>query len=110
MSEIALQHPAVDSAVSFPGLSINGFTNSTNSGIVFATLKPFEERTTPQLSGLAVANDLQQKFASIQGAFIAIFPPPPVQGLGTIGGVPLPPEERAGPGYQTLYNTPPSKL
>src|SRR6202047_5342148 len=35
MSEIALRHPAVERAVAFPGLSINGFTNSTNSGIVF---------------------------------------------------------------------------
>jgi hydrophobe/amphiphile efflux-1 (HAE1) family protein len=104
MSEIALQHPAVDSAVSFPGLSINGFTNSTNSGIVFVTLKPFEERTTPQLSGFAVASDLQQKFASVQSAFIAIFPPPPVQGLGTIGGFRLQLEDRAGLGYEALYN------
>jgi hydrophobe/amphiphile efflux-1 (HAE1) family protein len=104
MSEIALQHPAVDSAVSFPGLSINGFTNSTNSGIVFVTLKPFEERTTPQLSGLVVASDLQQKFGSIQSAFIAIFPPPPVQGLGTIGGFRLQLEDRAGLGYEALYS------
>jgi multidrug efflux pump len=103
MSEIALQHPAAESAVAFPGLSINGFTNSTNSGIVFVTLKPFEERRTPQLSGGAVANDLQQKFASIQGAFIAIFPPPPVQGLGTIGGFRLQLEDRAGLGYEALY-------
>jgi multidrug efflux pump len=102
MSEIALQHPAVDSAVSFPGLSINGFTNSTNSGIVFVTLKPFEERATSQLSGVSVANDLQQKFASIQSAFIAIFPPPPVQGLGTIGGFRLQLEDRAGLGYEAL--------
>ena len=36
MSSIALDHPAVESAVAFPGLSINGFTNSPNSGIVFA--------------------------------------------------------------------------
>jgi hydrophobe/amphiphile efflux-1 (HAE1) family protein len=105
MSEIALQHPAVDSAVSFPGLSINGFTNSTNSGIVFVTLKPFEERATSQLSGVAVANDLQQKFASIQSAFIAIFPPPPVQGLGTIGGFRLQLEDRAGLGYEALYHS-----
>jgi multidrug efflux pump len=103
MSEIALQHPAAESAVAFPGLSINGFTNSTNSGIVFVTLKPFEERRTPQFSGGAVANDLQQKFASIQGAFIAIFPPPPVQGLGTIGGFRLQLEDRAGLGYEALY-------
>jgi hydrophobe/amphiphile efflux-1 (HAE1) family protein len=104
MSEIALQHPAAESAVAFPGLSINGFINSTNSSIVFVTLKPFEERQTPQLSGGAVANDLQQKFASIQGAFIAIFPPPPVQGLGTIGGFRLQLEDRAGLGYEALYN------
>jgi multidrug efflux pump len=104
MSEIALRHPAVESAVAFPGLSINGFTNSTNAGIVFVTLKPFEERTTPQLSGFAIANDLQQKFASVQSAFIAIFPPPPVQGLGTIGGFRLQLEDRAGLGYEALYN------
>ena len=45
MSEIALEQPGVENAVSFPGLSINGFTNSSNAGIVFARLKPFEERT-----------------------------------------------------------------
>jgi hydrophobe/amphiphile efflux-1 (HAE1) family protein len=105
MSEIALQHPAAESAVAFPGLSINGFTNSTNSGIVFVTLKPFEKRPTHELSGGAVANDLQQKFASIQGAFIAIFPPPPVQGLGTIGGFRLQLEDRAGLGYEALYHS-----
>jgi hydrophobe/amphiphile efflux-1 (HAE1) family protein len=105
MSEIALKHPAVESAVAFPGLSINGFTNSTNSGIVFATLKPFEERKSPELGGIAVANDLQQKFGSIQGAFIAIFPPPPVQGLGTIGGFRLQLEDRAGLGFEALYKT-----
>jgi multidrug efflux pump len=102
MSEIALQHPAVESAVAFPGLSINGFTNSTNSGIVFVTLKPFSERNAPNLGGFAVANELQQKFGTIQSAFIAIFPPPPVQGLGTIGGFRLQLEDRAGLGYQAL--------
>src|SRR5712691_6854168 len=40
MGESMLKHPGVEHAVSFPGLSINGFTNSSNSGIAFATLKP----------------------------------------------------------------------
>jgi hydrophobe/amphiphile efflux-1 (HAE1) family protein len=102
MSEIALRHPAVESAVAFPGLSINGFTNSTNSGIVFVTLKPFEERQTADLSGNAVAHQLQQSFGSIQSAFIAIFPPPPVQGLGTIGGFRMQLEDRAGLGYEAV--------
>jgi multidrug efflux pump len=41
MGDIALKHPGVEAAVAFPGLSINGFTNSSNAGIVFVTLKPF---------------------------------------------------------------------
>src|SRR5277367_4188747 len=58
MSAIALQTPGVESAVAFPGLSINGFTNSPNAGIVFVTLKPFDERRSPNLSANAIAGDL----------------------------------------------------
>ena len=35
MGEIALKTPGVEKRDAFPGLSINGFTNSSNSGIVF---------------------------------------------------------------------------
>lgn len=102
MSEIAMKQPGVESSLAFPGLSINGFTNSSNAGIVFVTLKPFEERTTPELSGGAIAMQLNGKYAAIQEAFIAMFPPPPVQGLGTIGGFKLQIEDRNGLGYQAL--------
>ena len=102
MSEIALKEPGVESAVAFPGLSINGFTNSSNAGIVFVTLKPFAERTTPDLGGAAIAMQLNKKFGAIQDAFIAMFPPPPVQGLGTIGGFKLQIEDRTGQGYAAL--------
>jgi multidrug efflux pump len=102
MSDIALKEPGVESAVAFPGLSINGFINSPSQGIVFATLKPFEERKTADLSGFAIAQKLQMKFAGVQDAFIAIFPPPPVQGLGTIGGFKLQVEDRGDQGYGAL--------
>ncbi len=39
MGDIALKQPGVESAVAFPGLSINGFTNSSNAGIVFVDLE-----------------------------------------------------------------------
>jgi multidrug efflux pump len=102
MGEIALKQPGVESAVAFPGLSINGFTNSSNAGIVFVTLKPFAERRTPNLSGGAIAMQLNQQFFGIKEAFIAMFPPPPVAGLGTIGGFKLQIEDRAGLGYAAL--------
>jgi multidrug efflux pump len=102
MGEIMMKQPGVENAVGFPGLSINGFTNSSNSGIVFAALKNFDERKTPNLSGGAIAGQLNQKFAAIQDAFIVIFPPPPVPGLGTTGGFKLYLEDRASLGYEAL--------
>ena len=102
MGDIALKLPGVESAVAFPGLSINGFTNSSNSGIVFVTLKPFEERKAANLSAGAIAGQLNGKFSAIQEAFIAMFPPPPVAGLGTIGGFKLQIQDRAGLGYEAL--------
>jgi multidrug efflux pump len=102
MSNIAMKEPGVQSAVAFPGLSINGFINSPSAGIVFVTLKPFEDRTTPDLSGFAISQKLQAKFAGIPDAVIAIFPPPPVNGLGTIAGFKLQVEDRTDQGNEVL--------
>ncbi|MDX1951844.1 MAG: efflux RND transporter permease subunit [Verrucomicrobiota bacterium] len=103
MSDIALKYPGVADAIAFPGLSISGFSVSPNSGIVFVGLKPFEERKGKDQSGFAIAGALNQQFSSIQDAFIAIFPPPAVNGLGTIGGFKLQVEDRADLGYEALY-------
>jgi hydrophobe/amphiphile efflux-1 (HAE1) family protein/NodT family efflux transporter outer membrane factor (OMF) lipoprotein len=103
MSDIGLKQPGVESAVAFPGLSISGFSVSPNEGIVFFCLKPFEERTSSQLSGPAIAAALNQKFGGIQDAFILTVPPPPVNGLGSIGGFKLYVEDRADLGSDALY-------
>ncbi|EKE87070.1 efflux RND transporter permease subunit [Idiomarina xiamenensis] len=103
MSSLALDYPGVANSIAFPGLSINGFTNSPNSGIVFVGLDDFEQRQSEALSANAIAAALNQQFAGINDAYIAIFPPPPVQGLGTIGGFRLQIQDRAGLGYDSLY-------
>jgi multidrug efflux pump len=102
MSDIVLAQPGVKNALAFPGLSINGFTIGSNSGIVFAVLDDFEERTTPELSAGAIAGQLNQKLGAINDAFIAMFPPPPVNGLGSTGGFKLQIEDKAGLGYGPL--------
>jgi multidrug efflux pump len=104
MTEIGLEQPGVSDAVAFPGLSINGFVNSPNAGIIFFGLKDFKERKRSDEYGLAIANALNQKFASIQEAFVAVFPPPPVMGLGQIGGFKMELEDRAGVGEAELAN------
>ncbi|OZI16320.1 multidrug efflux RND transporter permease subunit [Bordetella genomosp. 7] len=102
MSDIAMQEPGVESAIAFPGLSINGFTNSSSAGIVFVTLKPFAERDSAGLSGDAITASLNGQFGAIKDAFIAVFPPPPVMGLGTMGGFKLQIEDRSALGYAEL--------
>jgi multidrug efflux pump len=104
MSDIALKTPGVKDAVAFPGLSIAGFTNAPNAGVVFFGLDEFDKRRSPQLSGGAIAGAINRALGSIQDAFIAVFPPPPVNGLGTIGGFKLQIEDRAGLGDQALYD------
>ncbi|MGN6385779.1 MAG: multidrug efflux RND transporter permease subunit, partial [Verrucomicrobiota bacterium] len=103
MSEIAMKHPGVESSVAFPGLSISGFSVSPNAGVLFVCLKDFKDRHDPSMSGNAIAGALNAEYAAIQDAFVAIFPPPPVNGLGTIGGFKMQIQDRASLGYEALY-------
>jgi len=104
MTDIAMKHPGVSNSVAFPGLSINGFVNAPNAGIAFVVLKPSEERTTPDLTAQGIVQSLNgQFFGGIQEAIVAIFPPPPVQGLGQVGGFKLYVEDRGGAGFEELY-------
>jgi multidrug efflux pump len=104
MSSIALEHPGVANAIAFPGLSVNGFVNAPNAGIAFVALDPADERAGhPGLDAETIVRELNGRFAGIEDAFVAIFPPPPVQGLGTVGGFKLYVEDRAGLGFEELY-------
>ena len=105
MTNIALKEPGVRNAVELPGLSINGFINSPSAGIAFLGETSFEQRRNPDLTGAAIPQKLQTKFNGVKDAFVAVFPPPPVQGLGTIGGFKLQVEDRADLGYAALNAT-----
>lgn len=104
IADISLQQKGVANAVQFPGLSVNGFVNSSSAGIVFLPLEDFEKRTSKELSAAAIAGKLQSEFNKIDEAFIAIFPPPPVRGLGTTGGFKLQIQDRANLGFKALDN------
>lgn len=104
MSNIVLKHPGVQDAIAFPGLSINGFTNSPNAGVVFVGLKPFEDRTDGSNYGPAIAGALMGELGmAIPDAFVGVFPPPAVNGLGQVGGFKLQLQDRADLGDQALY-------
>jgi multidrug efflux pump len=103
MSGIAMKIPGVESTVAFPGLSINGFTNAPNSGIVFVTLKPAAQRHGKEQSADAIAAEVNKRMGAVQDAFVMVLPPPPVNGLGTTGGFKMMLEDRGNVGFDELY-------
>jgi len=103
MTDLALQTPGIEHAVEFPGLSISSFGPKSNAGVIFFGLKPFEERKSKDLKSNAILMALNQKFSTIQEGFVAVFPPPAVNGLGSIGGFKMMIEDKAGLGDSTLY-------
>jgi gold/copper resistance efflux pump len=103
VTDILLAEPGVETVVAFPGLSISGFVNLPNAGVVFAMLDPFDQRRSEELSAGAIAGRINGKLRSVGDGFAAIFPPPPVPGLGTIGGFKLQVQDRTGAGYPALH-------
>ncbi|WP_206996201.1 efflux RND transporter permease subunit [Trinickia mobilis] len=104
VGDVALKTPGVEAAVQFPGLSVNGFTNSSSSAVIFLGETPFEERKSKSLTGLSIAAELNKRLSGIKGAYVAVFPPPPVLGLGTLGGFKLQIEDQQAQGYTALDN------
>jgi multidrug efflux pump len=103
MVRMALENPAVDHVFGVAGLSINGFANSANSGLAFMVLKPFDQRRSAAQYGLNVAQQMNMRYSAIQDAFVGVFPPPTVNGLGQVGGFKLEVEDRAALGDSALY-------
>ncbi len=101
--EIILETPGVSYAVAFAGFSGATRANSSNAGAIFVGPKPFEERvhgpTAPELQ-----RTLQQRLGAIQEAQIFVIPPPPVQGLGTSGGIKFLVQDQAGRGLRALQD------
>ncbi len=103
MSKISMEQPGVAHSVAFPGLSIAGFSNAPNSGIVFFTLKDFADRKGPGMTGVEIAGALNQKLSVIQDAFVFVLQPPPILGLGTSGGFKMMIEDRGDLGFDEMY-------
>jgi NodT family efflux transporter outer membrane factor (OMF) lipoprotein len=103
-SEIIQDVPGVAHAVGIAGFSGATFSNRSNAGVIFATLQPFEGRAEHGPNAAEITQNLRQRLADIQEARLSVFPPPPVQGLGTSGGFKLEVQDRSGAGLGALQS------
>ncbi|RYZ66277.1 MAG: multidrug efflux RND transporter permease subunit, partial [Proteobacteria bacterium] len=73
----------------------------SNAGVIFAVLDPASKRGKG-LSAQEIQQSLQGKMFGIEDAFIGVVMPPPVMGMGTLGGFAMRLEDRSSLGYQGL--------
>ncbi len=103
VEQIALKMDGVADTIRFDGLNPLTQVNQSNSGAVYVVLKHWKERGAPELRARALVARLQQALAAeVQDAIALVFPPPPIQGLGTTGGFEFLIEDREGRGVQAL--------
>ena len=86
VEKLVLADPAVAHVVAIPGFSILDGVAQSNSAAVIGRLKPFAERTTPDLKATAVIRRIAMQTAGIPSARVMPFNLPPIIGLGTGGG------------------------
>ena len=94
--------PGVEGITTFGGLDFVTSTNNSNVATIFATLKPWDERKTPQTQFQAILGHAMQGFAGLRDGFAFGFGLPPILGLGTSGGFDFMLEDRAGGSIQDL--------
>jgi len=99
VEEIVSSFPEVEYVTAAPGYSMLSGSNTSNSGFLFVSLKPWDERE-------ATADDLIKRsnmtlMPGIKGAQVFCFGPPAIPGLGSGSGFSIMLQDRGGntPGY-----------
>lgn len=93
--------PSAYNVVAFSGFSGATFSNASNAGAIFVTLKPFEDRSKGETSS-ALVQRVFGALSQIQEAQLFVLEPPPVPGLGTGGGFKMMTQDRSGRGLRAL--------
>ena len=101
--DVCLKTPGVEHAVNIVGFNGATFTQAPNSGAVFLTLAPWDQRgRDPKQSAAGITAELFKRLAGFQEALVLVIQPPPVAGIGNAGGVRMMIEDRLARGSQAL--------
>ena len=99
-----METPGVQYVSSVMGYSMLSGVNATYSSFFFVSLKPWEERKTPETSYEGIKAHLQKVLSTVSSGIAFSFPPPAIPGVGTSGGATFILEDRSGGGVDFLAN------
>jgi multidrug efflux pump len=101
-AEIIHKSPAVANVSQVDGFSLIDSQNKTNYGVLFVSLKNYEERKGPDLSADAVIAGVRRQYAAIQEGLVVPVNPPAIPGLGITAGFQIWIEQQGGGSYGQL--------
>jgi len=98
-----LANPNIKATANITGLDITTFAYKTDAAIMFALLKPWDERPLASQSSQAIAGQLMGQFSkNSKDAFVLAVNPPPIRGMSTTGGFEMWIQDRTGGELATL--------
>jgi multidrug efflux pump len=90
------RHEAVANVTQVDGFSLIDSQNKTNFGVLFVSLKDYEERKGAALSADSVIASARGELAAQRGGLVVSVNPPPIPGLGVTAGFQMWIEQRGG--------------
>ena len=103
-ARIVRETAGVEHAVALAGLSGATRILSTNSAAIFVILQDATARAKKGLLMPQILATLRKRLAEITDGQIVVVPPPPVRGIGTVGGFQMMVQDRTSQGPQALLN------
>ena len=105
-TRIIMETEGVKHVNAYAGFSILSGASQSNVATLFARLDGYDERSGhPELHANAVIKNLGQRLAQVEGANIAVFAPPPIRGMSSVGGFKLQIQDRSNAGIEALQST-----
>ncbi len=98
ITRIARQTPGVDHVIAVSGVSIlDNFASLGNAGVAFVVLKDWDVRLKQKGQDLrSIILNLNRSLQAVNRAVVFALPPPPIQGIGNVGGFTMQVEIRNG--------------
>jgi hydrophobic/amphiphilic exporter-1 (mainly G- bacteria), HAE1 family len=98
ISQIAQQVPGVDHVITVSGISVlDNFASLANAGVAFVVLKDWDVRLKQKGQDLrSIIVHMNRSLQAVNQAVVFALPPPPIQGIGNVGGFSMQVEIRNG--------------
>jgi HAE1 family hydrophobic/amphiphilic exporter-1 len=98
IAAIAKKVPGVDNVVTVSGISIlDNFASLSNAGVAFVVLTDWDVRLKQNGQDLrSIIGNMNRSLRAVTQAAVFALPPPPIQGIGNVGGFTMQVEIRNG--------------